>query len=336
MTEQEALLRAILEDPADDTVRLVYADWLDENVKTKPCPRCNGGLRLVHVNRETFTKPPLQPKDLCRMCEGTSSVTDGGYKERAELIRVQVELARMPQEVVGTDWVKTALYDGGVSAEKDEDPVRERLQRRSNELLSTMLDVSTPTQFRRTVAHVVWAGKLNNKEWDNGTYRRGFIDRAVLHESTLFGGECKGCRATERHGPSENVSWSIPKCANCLGTKRACDGIKTLFNTHPVTKVMLAGANPNGVSFTNEYSWYFHPTMGREYLHWLPICLASTMRALYPVPDVSRGFRSWHPYEHNSSIAVFIDAEAARRALSETIIALGRKLVGLGPLEFTP
>lgn len=31
MTEREALLRAILEDPADDTVRLVFADWLEEN-----------------------------------------------------------------------------------------------------------------------------------------------------------------------------------------------------------------------------------------------------------------------------------------------------------------
>lgn len=31
MTEQECLLRAILTDPDDDTVRLVYADWLQEN-----------------------------------------------------------------------------------------------------------------------------------------------------------------------------------------------------------------------------------------------------------------------------------------------------------------
>jgi uncharacterized protein (TIGR02996 family) len=30
MTEEQKLLDAILRDPADDTVRLVYADWLDE------------------------------------------------------------------------------------------------------------------------------------------------------------------------------------------------------------------------------------------------------------------------------------------------------------------
>jgi uncharacterized protein (TIGR02996 family) len=31
MTEVEAFLRAILEDPADDDVRLIYADWLEEH-----------------------------------------------------------------------------------------------------------------------------------------------------------------------------------------------------------------------------------------------------------------------------------------------------------------
>jgi uncharacterized protein (TIGR02996 family) len=49
MTERDALLRAILCEPTDDTVRLVYADWLDEN----------------------------------------------GEPERAEFVRVQVELAKL-------------------------------------------------------------------------------------------------------------------------------------------------------------------------------------------------------------------------------------------------
>lgn len=31
MTERDALLRAILVDPADDVARLVYADWLEEH-----------------------------------------------------------------------------------------------------------------------------------------------------------------------------------------------------------------------------------------------------------------------------------------------------------------
>src|SRR5438094_91305 len=48
MSSHEAFLQAILDDPADDTRRLVYSDWLEEN----------------------------------------------GDPERAELIRIQCELAR--------------------------------------------------------------------------------------------------------------------------------------------------------------------------------------------------------------------------------------------------
>lgn len=54
--EQSAFLRAILTHPGDDTARLVYADWLQEN----------------------------------------------GQEERAEFIRVQVELTRTPR--CGTVW----------------------------------------------------------------------------------------------------------------------------------------------------------------------------------------------------------------------------------------
>lgn len=50
MTDEQSLLATILNNPDDDTPRLVFADWLDEN----------------------------------------------GQEERAELIRVQIELARYP------------------------------------------------------------------------------------------------------------------------------------------------------------------------------------------------------------------------------------------------
>ncbi|MCI0703473.1 MAG: TIGR02996 domain-containing protein [Planctomycetia bacterium] len=38
MSDYDALLRAIIDNPADDTVRLVFADWLDEHADTFPMP----------------------------------------------------------------------------------------------------------------------------------------------------------------------------------------------------------------------------------------------------------------------------------------------------------
>src|SRR5438105_6868897 len=38
MTDHDALLRAIVEHPAEDTPRLVFADWLDEHADAFPTP----------------------------------------------------------------------------------------------------------------------------------------------------------------------------------------------------------------------------------------------------------------------------------------------------------
>lgn len=78
-----ALLRAILLCPADDTARLVFADWLDEHAGTSgytPCPECKGEGR-----------PSRQYPLLCRKCGGTGLVpASNGFAERAEFIRAQV------------------------------------------------------------------------------------------------------------------------------------------------------------------------------------------------------------------------------------------------------
>src|SRR5262245_34999558 len=38
MTDHDALLRAICDNPADDTARLVFADWLDDHADAFPTP----------------------------------------------------------------------------------------------------------------------------------------------------------------------------------------------------------------------------------------------------------------------------------------------------------
>jgi uncharacterized protein (TIGR02996 family) len=101
MSDGTALLRSILTDPADDAPRLVYADWLDEHATTGgPCDACDGRgeVRFCDAAGDMDDEP-------CKACGGSLA---GGYKrgtgrgpgngnaERAEFVRVQVELAQIP------------------------------------------------------------------------------------------------------------------------------------------------------------------------------------------------------------------------------------------------
>lgn len=64
-TDESALLAAIIAEPADDNVRLVYADWLDENDQ----PERAEFIRL----QVALAWPDSLPK--CEKCEGTKRVT---------------------------------------------------------------------------------------------------------------------------------------------------------------------------------------------------------------------------------------------------------------------
>jgi uncharacterized protein (TIGR02996 family) len=78
-TDGDHLLRMILDQPAEDSHRLVYADWLGENAGT--CQKCEGVGRLNYGLADGN----------CSSCYGSGQ---NGYRKRAEFIRVQIELAR--------------------------------------------------------------------------------------------------------------------------------------------------------------------------------------------------------------------------------------------------
>lgn len=96
--DEEALLAGILASPDDDIPRLVYCDWLEEHAGTERCPECKGDTR----HRVTLPgKPERRMLNMvagtCARCGGTGRVSDG-RQERAEFIRLQIELARMEAE----------------------------------------------------------------------------------------------------------------------------------------------------------------------------------------------------------------------------------------------
>jgi uncharacterized protein (TIGR02996 family) len=61
MTEEAAFLEAILREPADETVRLVYADWLEERDDVRA-----EFLRVEHYLRQTTVQEPDYPAALAR------------------------------------------------------------------------------------------------------------------------------------------------------------------------------------------------------------------------------------------------------------------------------
>lgn len=87
MSERAAFLRHICENPADDTPRLVFADWLDENAR-KVCWRCEGtGKVSVEFSRIEPTHTDIE----CGSCGGSGAGEQSdGCRERAAFIRYQI------------------------------------------------------------------------------------------------------------------------------------------------------------------------------------------------------------------------------------------------------
>lgn len=119
--ERTAMLRAICANRDDDTPRLVFADWLDEQAGEMPCPRCSG---YAADPENPFGGPGYRPErdpasgrheggwGNCKTCNaggGTPGRVSNGFGERAEFIRVQVELAK----VLPAD-AEAELLTGGV------------------------------------------------------------------------------------------------------------------------------------------------------------------------------------------------------------------------------
>ncbi|MBN9118489.1 MAG: TIGR02996 domain-containing protein [Planctomycetes bacterium] len=136
MNDEAALLAAIRANPADDTTRLVYADWLDEH--------------------------------------------DRG--ERAELIRVQIELARpVPPEPSS---LEVNLCSSGEHARRVEEyraarVRRAELDRRERELLTTV-KLPVPPGWAVGVGLGLWARGARGDLF----LRRGMIERAVCRGET--------------------------------------------------------------------------------------------------------------------------------------------------------
>lgn len=172
---REALYRAILADPEDVTLRLAFADHLDEQPKPRvKCPKCKGsGQRPKKYaddeNDYTCSKCgersgvyghyvgdgkewTCEPSE-CKTCGGEGTVPDARDADLAEFIRVQVELATNP---------------GGSTAEMSADRWH-HLRRRESELLRIRGD-----EWRRAVCPAC-RGKGGRTAKVDGGYGTEFV-----------------------------------------------------------------------------------------------------------------------------------------------------------------
>ncbi len=148
MTTREAFIKDILDNPADDTLRLIYADWLEEN----------------------------------------------GEPERAEFIRVQIELARTPDPcwmlgvcIYGPDPPRAKVGKLVHFCGNTQWFLRHHLRTKELELLEAPHKGGTWTN------RVVWADNLFQAAVisDDVTWTRGFVSRVRLT-----------CAAWMEHGPA--------------------------------------------------------------------------------------------------------------------------------------
>lgn len=173
VTDRESLLRSILESPQDDTPRLIYADWLEEN----------------------------------------------GEAERAEFVRVQVELARLERnEIHFADCDACALAPDTDQRARHAHDCPHAMSRRRYREIGTSLDLTN--EFARQIGFDF--GERSGEAAAAAGWRwervRGFI-------------------------ASLACSWS-----DWLAHEAA------ILREHPVERVRLTDLRP--VRFTNSFAWF--------------------------------------------------------------------------------
>lgn len=194
MTDLESMFRAVVNNPTDTTIRLAYADMLDEHGRPVDAALHRviaqpdrDDLRLAYADAVDATPVVCRycsgegcsqhghGADFARRCDGSGRVID---RERAEFVRVQVELASTPEpeyktigSVIPDD---TAVYRWGTCpACVKTRPGRCRyhtLVLRANEMRS--LDFTSERAVFGDTTDVY------ERRWD---FHRGFVRRVVMH-----------------------------------------------------------------------------------------------------------------------------------------------------------
>jgi uncharacterized protein (TIGR02996 family) len=245
---------------------------------------------------------------------------DQGQPERAEFIRVQCALARH----------RAALAAGPGAPYRHPDHLvfsrRQALERRERDLFAAA-DLNRWFPGPALGGFVFFLRPPASSSAADAPFavvRRGFVESVTLTLAALLGGPCDTCRGAGRHEwwdrDSAQMTWA--HCSVCKGTGRTTGCAAALFRAQPVTAVTLPDREPVPLGRVR-FFWASDASVrgGSHPRSVLPAALHDALEG-YHVEEYTRA--GWKAYG---------TAVAAKAALSEACVRLGRRLAKLPEIE---
>lgn len=281
---------------------------------------------------------------------------DAAHVARAEFVRLQCELGKVPPAVIagyacpkcgaGGHWRSGVHFDhekicfcgtdDAISWEpgvKIQNPAWVELRLRGREMLAANETLwSRPWRTQSVVRAARTNNGCCNRFADRQSCRcladapafawsRGFVSGVTLTQAAFAGGECEA--VGPHHGDrcsggrvQSPNSQFSRACDACRGTGQLPGLAESLFSAHPVTAVTLGDVEPEPTG--REYQWY--RAGGRnEHRAGLSVAIFDALPGCSPPID-------------GRFIAQYATAAEAATALSAACVRVGRRLAGLAPL----
>jgi uncharacterized protein (TIGR02996 family) len=250
-----ALVAGIIEHPDDDLRRLIVADWLEERASVVVCPACEGD---AVVDTDATTGDPIA---WCTACLGFDGWVSDGLAERAEFIRLQVELAAL-RAGCGCGMCVT-LRGGGQSHSGPCAVDLQRVEQPDGTSRQAFLRAREASLFKRYCGkwwpgfHTSLYGPVMRDvgQTMHTSVKRGWPAVLLGPGRLVWGGECDNCEGT---GTTENVVGATGPCPCCggrheqgsepgdlgysPGTGNTPAYGYAVIREHPVTKVVVTNA----------------------------------------------------------------------------------------------
>jgi hypothetical protein len=279
---ESALIEACRLHPEEDTPRLMYADWLDENAGLVACGDCAGRgfvkKYLDVIGADKFVVPddfgyegvPLK-KVACPHCSGSCTVTDD-KAAKAELIRVQVALAKIQPRKChlhckaegppGPVWCTNCCHDPKCC---NCDLAEERwpLTQQQNALIDAhphWRPVCPVCEGEKLVCEKQnggWACVDCSGDGHIGTFTRGFIEELPVQWEWVA--QCPDCTEGRWRNGSDGV------CRTCDADLRTqpipyepTEWAKSVVASHPLVRLSLIGKEPHEWANSGSGIWHWY------------------------------------------------------------------------------